>query len=74
MKLPIKQVYFEKIKKGTKTIDYRDAHITFICEETGERLSKKVKSVSLVPRSKIPKSAFNPLLFEDNTVIAFELE
>ena len=42
MKLPIKKKYFDQIKSGHKTIEWRDAHITFICEETGEMLTKKV--------------------------------
>lgn len=42
MKLPIKKKYFDKIKSGKKMIEWRDAHITFVCEETGETLVKNV--------------------------------
>ena len=42
MKLPIKKKYFDDIKKGKKNFEYRDAHITFICEETGEQIRKEV--------------------------------
>ena len=45
MKLPIKKVYFDQIKEGKKTVEYRDAHITFVCEETGETLRKDVGRV-----------------------------
>lgn len=47
MKLPIKKKYFDMIKKGTKIIEFRDAHITFVCEETGEELRKNVRGASL---------------------------
>jgi peptide subunit release factor 1 (eRF1) len=33
MKLSIKKKYFDEIKAGKKKIDFRDAHITFVCEE-----------------------------------------
>lgn len=45
MKLPIKKKYFDEIKSGDKTWEFRDAHITFICEETGEKLTKNVDCV-----------------------------
>ena len=50
MKLPIKKKYFDQIKNGEKVFDYRDAHITFICEETGETLRRNVLSVDMVDR------------------------
>jgi hypothetical protein len=42
MKLPIKKKYFDLIKNGNKNLEYREAHITFICEETGETLRKEI--------------------------------
>ena len=45
MKLPIKKKYFNLIKSGKKVIEFRDAHITFVCEETGETLRKDVVGV-----------------------------
>ena len=42
MKLLIKKKYFDQIKSGEKQVDYRDAHITFICEETKEQLRKEI--------------------------------
>lgn len=46
MKLPIKKKYFDDIKSGKKNMDFRDAHITFVCEETGETIVKKIKNVT----------------------------
>lgn len=51
MKLSIKKKYFDEIKAGKKKIDFRDAHITFICEETGEKLIKNVKSCAVIPKT-----------------------
>jgi ASC-1-like (ASCH) protein len=48
MKLPIKRKYFNKIKSGKKIVEYRDAHITFVCEETGETLRKEIVGVRLI--------------------------
>lgn len=42
MKLPIKKKYFDLIKQGKKQVEFRAAHITFVCEETGEELRKEV--------------------------------
>jgi len=47
MKLPIKKKYFDEIKEGKKKFEYRDAHITFICEETGEKLKKEIFAVGM---------------------------
>ena len=47
MKLPIKKKYFDMIKAGDKNVEFRDSHITFICEETGETLRKEVNRVFL---------------------------
>ena len=48
MKLPIKSKYFNEIKRGIKKFELRDAHITFICVETSEKLRKKVSNVKLI--------------------------
>jgi hypothetical protein len=50
MKLPIKKKYFNKIKHGTKDFELRDAHITFVCEETGERLRRDIESAGVLRR------------------------
>ena len=69
MKLPIRKEYFDKIKAGEKTIEYRDAHITFICEETGEKIMKQVTDVSMVERH----SDLFPDVLKDDWVIRFDL-
>jgi hypothetical protein len=70
MKLKIKQKYFDLIKAGTKTYDFRDAHITFECEETGETLQKRVVHCDVIRR--LP-DMFPDVLTEDH-VIRFFLE
>jgi uncharacterized radical SAM superfamily protein len=70
MKLPIKKEYFDKIKSGEKEFEYRDAHITFICEETNERLMKQVIDVAMVERH----SDLFPDVLEDDWVIRFKLK
>jgi len=34
MKLPIRKVYFDQNQAGKKKVEFRDAHITFVCIET----------------------------------------
>jgi hypothetical protein len=50
MKLPTKKKYFDKIKHGTKDFELRDAHITFVCEETGETLVREIESACVCRR------------------------
>jgi len=69
MKLPIKKEYFDLIKEGLKTFDVRDAHITFICEETGEQLKKEVVATTICNRDK----EFLPDVLEDPKCIVFSL-
>ena len=69
MKLQIKKKYFDLIKEGKKNIEYRDAHITFICEETGEIIRKDVVGAIVVERS---PEWFDDVL-EDELMICFEL-
>ena len=73
MKLPIRHEYFDDIKKGKKKFEYRDAHITFVDEETGEQLRKDVKDVSLILQSFAPEEFQGKGLLEDERVIQFEL-
>jgi len=70
MKLPIRKEYFDAIKSGEKEFEYRDAHITFICEETGERLMKQITDVCMVERH----SDLFPDVLEDDWVIRFKLK
>ncbi len=74
MKLPIKKKYFDRIKSGKKTVDFRDAHITFVCEETGEKLTKEVIGVEMMPYESLPKELKTSLMFGDSTVMVFKLK
>ena len=79
MKLPIKKKWFDLIKKGEKNLEFRDAHITFICEETGEKLRKEITSAIIVDKSIIKfeegltKKDLDEL-FEDDKLIRFALK
>ena len=54
MKLPIKKKFFDQLKTGEKTFDARDAHLTFVCEETGEEFRvPAVKSIALIPKKSL---------------------
>lgn len=70
MKLPIKKKYFDEIKSGKKKFEYRDAHITFICEETSETLIKDVVDVQLG----IGIQPLLPDVLTDEMTIVFELD
>lgn len=70
MKLYIKKKYFDLIKAGKKTIDYRDAHITFICEETNEHLVKRVISCCVTDSR---YSAYPDVLTKGEDTIQFKL-
>lgn len=81
MKLPIKKKYFDMIKNGEKNIEWRDAHITFICEETGETLQKKIKSAQVIEKESywhwdVPEMTYEEWeeMFTDDFVIGFELK
>lgn len=70
MKLPIKKKYFDEIKSGKKKLEYRDAHITFVCEETGEKLVKNIIDAIVMKgvRNKYPD------VLKDETTIIFKLK
>jgi hypothetical protein len=72
MKLPIKAEYFDDIKKGLKVFEYRDAHITFISEATGEEMSRKIRRCNVFSRNIIPPW-YPPEMFSDDEVVVFEL-
>jgi hypothetical protein len=74
MKLPIKKKYFDAIKNGSKTIEYRDAHITFVCESTGRAMRKKVTGVCFTSFDMLPMWLKESGMFEDDLLIKFELE
>ena len=74
MKLPIEKKYYDKIEAGNKNVDFRDAHITFICNETGRAMQKKVIAVSIKSKKLLRPSLRDSELFTDDEVIAFKLE
>jgi hypothetical protein len=73
MKLPIKKEYFDAIKKSKKDLEFRDAHITFVCEETGETLLRYVEWVDIIPKTRLEPKLQNSGLFEDDRLIMFKL-
>ena len=76
MKLPIKKKYFDQIKNGEKTVEYRDAHITFICEETGERLRKEVSDIivqDVTHFKTLFKEYYDEGCLEDNRIMSIKL-
>jgi len=70
MKLPIKKEYFELIKRGGKMIEYRDAHITFVCEETGEQCLCDILKISMIKRP----VGWYPDVLEDDYMIVFDIK
>lgn len=70
MKLPVRHKYFEEIKAGRKTIDFRDAHITFVDEETEETLRKEITHVDIIRRT----PGLYPDVLKEEYVIRFFLE
>ena len=70
MKLPIKKIYFDMIKSGKKQLEFRDAHITFICEETGETLRKNVIKSNVQTGFRV---AYPDVLNDEKTII-FQLD
>lgn len=73
MKLPIKKEYFEQIREGKKIMEWRDAHITFVCEETGEELYRWISGVMLVPVEGIAKELQESGCFDDEMLVGFKL-
>ena len=72
MKLPIKHKYFEQIKSGKKDIEYRDAHITFIDEKTGETLRKGIATVGFCKKEDLPRG-IPKRLFEDEWILKIKI-
>lgn len=69
MKLPIKKKYFDMVKDGTKKFESRDAHITFVCEGTGEHLRKEVIGARLVKNR-----GEHPDVCQDENLVEFKLK
>lgn len=72
MKLPIRHEYFEQIKRGEKAVEYRDAHITFVDEETSETLRKNILEVGIMDRNSLPDN-LDKSLFEDKKIVWFKI-
>lgn len=75
MKLPIKKEYFDMIKEGTKRVEFRDAHITFVCEETGEIITKEIENIDFIDNPIAIRNMKNnyPNCFTDDRLIRFHL-
>ena len=80
MKLPIKKRFFDQIKSGKKDLEWRDAHITFICEETREELRMDITGAIVTEKEKyerwdIPDMSEEDFkkMFTDKYVIGFRL-
>lgn len=69
MKLPIKKKYFDAITSGTKKEDYRSGHITFLCVETNEWITKKIKSVRILKKEDLPDELKDSDMFVDGEEI-----
>lgn len=54
MKMNIKREFFDAIKRGHKNREWRDSHITFVCEETGRELCRCIKSVKIIDYNDLP--------------------
>ena len=73
MKLPINKRDFDQIKAGEKGLEFRDAHLTLVCEETGEHHRVDVTGVILDNKENWKVCVDNPKMFEDDKVIIFRL-
>lgn len=65
----IKQKYLDEILSGKKCVEYRDAHITFVSEESGKEYFFSVVAVSM---SRDIKSLY-PDVLEDEDTLCFVL-
>ena len=74
MKLPIKQKYLDEIKAGKKSVEFRDAHITFVSEETNEELITDVIAVNISSQLSAPREAIRDGCISDEWVIAFVIK
>ena len=74
MKLPIKKKYFDEIKLKKKRYEYRDAHITFVCEETGETLRQEIEQSSVINRTQVPLTYRNAEGLTEDKIVKFWLK
>jgi len=74
MKLKIKKEFFDKIIDGKKTVEFRDAHITFVCEETGRTHLRIITGAFIIPRFSLPEEYRDRHdLFKDDRQVGFIL-
>jgi len=73
MKLPIRKEYFDQIKAGKKTFEFRDAHFTLQCEGTDESLTINVKAARIIPRTELPEDLRHSDMFDDDNILEFQL-
>ncbi len=74
MKLPINDRFFKQIKAGKKDWEYRDAHITFVNEKTGEHLRKDIKAVNLISKHMVTFDSEEEKCFDTEELIRFSLK
>ncbi len=74
MKLPIKQKYLDEIKSGKKQFEYRDSHITYVSEETGEELLVEVIDVERVIKEYLFIGVDAKDLFDDDILIRYHIK
>jgi hypothetical protein len=72
MKLKIKKKYFDEILSKEKSVEYREAHITFVCEETGRKLRAEVIDAHLEEDSCLSE-VYPDCKWEDGYVVVFTL-
>jgi len=73
MKLPIRKEFFDQIEAGDKGIEIRDAHITFICEETGRAIRKDISDAAVMSKKDLGITGKFGELFDDDKVVVFKL-
>ncbi len=74
MKLLIKKIYFDEIVSGKKRFEYRDAHLTLVCEETGETFRVEVDDSRVIDRNKVPLEYRNAEGLTEDKIIKFWLK
>jgi hypothetical protein len=72
MRLPIKDKYFKEIKAGSKTVEWRDAHLTFVNESTGEEIRKEITSCNIAHITPDFRRMY-PSCFDDDYVVEFHI-
>lgn len=80
MKLWISDKYFKRIQNKEKNIDWRDAHITFINEDTKEEMKIDVEAVVLADKKDDKSFILNSVdaedfkFFDDDKLMGFALK